>query len=143
MCIRDSRDLGDVRGLEDHSLRAAPGDPVQGPGQLLDRPGLPEVEARAHHRRVQRGQFGLQGGPYGGAEPLGGLHHDVDHEGTADQPDLGALPVQVGDGLLDLPRGALPHPSPGVEHPVHRGLAQTCLTCDLTDRERVAHTGTP
>ena len=56
------------------------------------------------------------------------------------EADLGALPVQVGDGLLDLPRGALPDAAPAVQDPVDGGLAQARLTCDFPDREGVAHT---
>ncbi len=123
--------LGDVRGLEDHPLGAAPGDPVQGGGQLPGRVRLAEVEAAAHHRRVQRGQFGLQCGPHGGGEAFRGLHHDVAHERAADQPDLGALTVQVGDGPAHLVRGALAHAAAAVEHPVDGGLAQARLPGDL------------
>jgi hypothetical protein len=101
------------------------------------------VEARAQHRRVQGRQFGLQRRADGRGEAFGCLHDDVDHERPADEPDLGALPVQVGDGLVDLPRGALAHASPAVQDPVDGGLAQSRLTCDLTDREGVAHAPAP
>ncbi len=92
---------------------------------------------------MQRGQFGLQRGPYGRGEPLRCLHHDVDHEGAADQPHLGALPVQVGYGPVHLLGGALPHPSPAVQHAVHRGLAQARLTCDFPEREGMTHGPAP
>ena len=59
-------------------------------------------------------------------EPLRGLHHDVDHECAAGQPQLCALPVQVGDGLLHFSDGARTHPAAVVEHPVDGALAQAC-----------------
>ena len=50
----------------------------------------------------QGGQLGLQGRPHGGGEPGRGLHHDVDEERAAGEADLGALPVELVDGLLDV-----------------------------------------
>ncbi len=92
---------------------------------------------------MQGRQLGLQCGADRRGEALGCLHHDVDHERPADEPDLRALPVQVGYRTAYLPRGALPHPAPAVEHPVDGRLAQPRLTSDLPDREGVAHAPAP
>jgi hypothetical protein len=52
---------------------------------------------------------------------------------------LGALPLQVGDGLLHLFDGAGPHPAALVQHPVDGRLAEPGLRGDLADAERSGH----
>src|SRR6185312_12627539 len=57
------------------------------------------------------------------------------------QPDLRALPVQVGDRPVDLVGGAAPHAAAPVEDAVDGRLGQPGLAGDLADREGVRHTG--
>ncbi len=122
------RDLRLVGGLEDHALRTTLRDLVQGADQVPGgRAGLTEMEARPYESGMQRGQFGFECVPYRGGEPLRSLHHDVDHEGAATEPDLALLAVQVLDGFVHLPDGALRHVAPLVEDAVDRGRAQSGL----------------
>src|SRR5260370_9344031 len=92
---------------------------------------LPEVEPRAYDRGPQRRQFVLERGLDRGGETAGRLHHDVDHEDTAVEPQLAGLPVQIGDGLLDVFDGARPHAAPCVEDPRTWGRADAGLARSL------------
>jgi hypothetical protein len=74
-----------------------------------------------------------------GGEPGGRLHHDVDHEYPAVEPQLAGLPVQIGDGLPDVVDGARAHAAAVVEDSVYRGLADPGLTRYLADWEGVGH----
>jgi len=62
---------------------------------------------------------------------------------TADEAQLGALLVQVGDGLRHLCPGVLPHPRPLIEDAVDGGLAQPGLLCDLANLVAVRHASRP
>ena len=97
------------------------------------------MKARAHHGRRECRQFGLDRGPEGVGEPLWRLHDNVDEVAAADQPQLGTLLVQVGDGLHDLCPGVFSHPGPLVEHTVDGRLAQPGLLRDLADLVAVRH----
>jgi len=58
---------------------------------------------------------------------------------VAAEPDLGLLPVEVGDRLLHLAHGALPDTAALVQHPVDGGRTEPGLSGDLTDAVRVLH----
>src|SRR6478735_7666814 len=90
--------------------------------------------------RITPREFRLQRGLDRGGEPVRGLHHDVDHEYPAGQPQLAALLVQVGDGLPDVVDGARADAAAVVEDTVHGGLAHAGLPGDVADRVRVGHT---
>ena len=92
-----------------------------------------------HHGRRECGQLGLDRGAEGVGEPLRRLHDHVDEVATADEAQLGALLVQVGDGLHDLCPGVLPHSRPLIEDAVDGGLAQPGLLCDLANLVAVRH----
>lgn len=67
------------------------------------------------------------------------LHDNVDQVATAVEPQLGALLVQVGDGLHDLCPGVVPHSRTPIEDTVDGGLAQAGLLSDLADLVAVRH----
>ena len=131
--------LGGVGGLDDRTVRAAGADPVQCLDHRRHGPRLPEVEPRTYDRRCERGQFGLDGPPESVGEPLGSLHDDVEEVLASGQPQLGALLVQVADGLLDLESRRLPHAGTLVQDAVHRRLAEAGLLRDLADLVAVRH----
>ena len=85
------------------------------------------------------GELGLDGRPKRVGEPLRRLHHHVDEVAAAVEPQLCALFVEVGDRLVDLGDGGLPHARAVVEHPVDRGLAEPALLSDLADLVAVRH----
>ena len=132
-------DLGRLRRLEDHPAGAPAGDRVQDRDDVARVARLAEIEPRPHDRGPQRRKLLLQRGLDRGGEPVRGLHHDVDHEHPAGQPQLAALLVQVGDGLPDVVDGARAHAAAVVEDAVHGGLAHAGLAGDLADRVRVGH----
>ena len=111
----------------------AAADPRQYVDGLPDGPRLPQVEAGPEHGGREGRQLGLDRGAEGIGEPLGRLHHHVDEEAAAVESQLGALFVEVGDGLRDLCPGVLPDAGAFVEHPVHRRLAQPRLLGDLAN----------
>jgi hypothetical protein len=86
----------------------------------------------------QGGQLGFEGSADGGGEPRRGLHDDVDEERAAGEAEVGALAVEVVDGLPDGLRGAGPHAAAAVEHAVDGGLADARLPGDLAQRVRVS-----
>jgi hypothetical protein len=100
---------------------------------------LAEVEPGPDDRGLQRRQLVLERGLDRGGEPAGGLHHDVDHEDPAVEPQLAGLPVEVGDGLLDVVGGARAHAAAVVEDAVHGGFADSGLAGDFPDRVGVGH----
>jgi len=123
--------------LEHHAVAAAQtGERVD---HLFRRARFPQMKARPHHRRRERGQFGLHRGAEGVGKPLRRLHDHIDEVAAADQAQLGALLVQVGDRLHDLCPGVLPHPRPLIEHAVDSGLAQPGLLSDLADLVAMRH----
>ena len=65
------------------------------------------------------------------------LHDDVDEERAAGQPDLVALPFQVGDGPRTSRAVLSRTPVRLLQHAVDRGLAQAGLHGDLADPEWV------
>jgi hypothetical protein len=97
------------------------------------------MKACPHHGGRERGQFGLDRGPEGVGEPLWRLHDNVDEIAAADKAQLGALLVQVGDGLHDLGPGVLSHPGPLVGHTIDGRLAQPGVLRDLADLVPVRH----
>ena len=129
--------LGFILRLEHHAVAAA--QTPQRVDHLRRRARLPQMEACPHHGRREGRQLGLDRGAEGVGEPLRRLHDDVDEVAAADQAQLGALLVQVGDGLHDLGPGVLPDPGPLVEHTVDGGLAQPGLLRDLADLVAVPH----
>jgi hypothetical protein len=131
-------DLRHVRALEQHAVRAAAAYPVEQGHDLLDGRGLAQVEPGPEDGGPQGGQLGFQCRAHGGGEAGRGLHHDVDEERAAGEADLGALPVELGDRLLDGLGGAGPHAAAAVEHAVDGGLADARLPGDLPQRVRVS-----
>ena len=117
-------------------MRAAAAHAVQQGHDLGDGRGLAQVEPGPEDGGPQGGQLGFQGRAHGGGEPGRGLHDDVDEERAAGEADLGALPVELVDGLLDGLRGAGPHAAAAVEHAVDGGLAEARLPGDLAQRVR-------
>src|SRR6185437_11712613 len=85
----------------------------------------------------------LQGGLDRGGEPVRRLHHDVDHEHPAVEPQLAALAIQVGDGLPDVVDRARADAAAIVQDAVHGGLAHAGLAGDLPDRVGMGHDARP
>src|SRR5689334_17021539 len=85
----------------------------------------------------------LQGGLDRGGEPVRRLHHDVDHEHPAVEPQLAALAVQVGDGLPDVVDRTRADAAAIVQDAVHGGLAHAGLAGDLPDRVGMGHDARP
>ena len=67
------------------------------------------MEAAADHRGRQRGQLGLDRLLECARKPLRRLHDDINQILAPGQPQLGALLVEVADGLLDFAPGGLAH----------------------------------
>jgi hypothetical protein len=59
------------------------------------------------------------------------LHDNINQILTPRQPQLGALLVEVTDGLLDFQPGGLAHIRPFLQHPIDRRIAQPGLLSDL------------
>ena len=97
------------------------------------------MEPRPQHRRGERRQLGLHRGAEGIGEPFRRLHDHVDEVAPAVEAQLGALFIQVRDGLHDLGAGVLPDARTVVEHAVDGRLAQPRLLGDLTDLVPVPH----
>ena len=97
------------------------------------------MKAAADHRGCQRRQLGLHRSLECARKPLRRLHDNIDQILAPGQPQLGALLVEVTDGLLDFAPGGLAHIGSVVQHPIHRRLAQPGLLSDLTDPVAMRH----
>ena len=110
-------------------MRAAPGDPVQSADQR--RSTGRGSSSRWNRERTtagrRRGSSASSAARTAAENRARRLHDEVDHEGPATEPQLGPLPVEVGDGLLDLADRALPDAAAAVQHPVDGGLAEAGL----------------
>ena len=131
-----STTAGSSGALSSTPARPASPERVQHPHDVGDRAGFAQVEPRADDGRPQGRQLGLQRLPDGAGEPLGREHDEVDEEGAGAEPQLGALPAEVGDGAADLGHGARPHPGPFVQDAVDGGRAEPGLLGDLADAVR-------
>ena len=132
-------DLRRVRGLEDHALRTAAGDAGEGAHDVGGRAGVLKVEPRADDRGSQVRQLRLERPPHCRREPWWRLHHEVDEERPSSDTQLARLPVELGDRLLDLRHGALPHARSPVEHTIDGRQAQAGLLGDLAHSVRMGH----
>ena len=98
--LRRLRDLRHVRPPEQHAVRAPAAHGVEQGHDLGDGRRLAQVEPRPDDGGAQGGQLGFKRLADGGGEPGRRLHDDVDEERATGEAELGALAVEVVDGLL-------------------------------------------
>ena len=144
--VRDERDGGDacppepierrgdlrgVGGLQDHPVRPAMHDVVQHSHRCRRVAVLAQRRSRAHDRRTQGSELGLQSVARSARESIRSLHDQIEDECPRRELDLFVLALELCDGTVDLSHRLRPNTVPAVQHPVDRRSTESGLPRDI------------
>ena len=128
---------GDASSTNAPTVAAASSDASQHCGNSFRSAAAEQLRPQLEDRRPQQRHLRLERSPDGGRETGWCVHHQIEHEGPATQLELLLLTRQLGDGPLHLCRRRCPHAVAAVQHPIHRGIADTGAQRDLAKRNRL------
>ncbi|MNQ36822.1 hypothetical protein D3C85_503480 [compost metagenome] len=128
-----------VRRLQQHAVAAVLADALQLVDDALHFQGFMQVKARAQHGRMQRRQFRFQRGAHGVRKAARRHHQHVEHEFSAGQAHLRALPRQFIERLHHAAHGIRVHAPALLDHAVDGRHADAGLQRHDLDGKRMRH----